>query len=30
VGLHIAEVLAVVLAVVLFVAVAYMAHWQWG
>jgi hypothetical protein len=29
-GLHLAEVLAVVLALVLFLAVAYMARWQWG
>jgi hypothetical protein len=29
-GLHIAQVLAVVLMVVLFVAIAYMSHWQWG
>ncbi len=29
-GLHIAEVLAVVLTLILFLAIAYMAHWQWG
>jgi hypothetical protein len=28
--LHVAEVLAVVLTIVLFLAIAYMAHWQWG
>jgi hypothetical protein len=29
-ALHVAEVLAVVLAMILFLAVAYMARWQWG